>query len=268
MRRTSCCIVMTGLLAISSAGAEEASPDVSNVWNGSAEGAWVEFDWSERWGTNPGSSEKRRTIVTGHRANGTSTTETQRLEPTGSWKRVFGGLHGAYPPSAEGMQLKAEATESIRVAGLPRTCTRRDYEHSADDGSGETLTLWHCSGLDLAPRVLPQWSVSFGWQLAPDVGRALIERRDAKGAATSVELQLDAVRDSVATARHSIDCFREVLTWTHRMPGQTTGRVTGKVTRWMSSGVPGLLVKRIHDNRIGKIETTQLTDFGEGQSAH
>jgi hypothetical protein len=233
---------------------------IRNAWSGFPQGAWVSFDWSERWGQNPETIEHRRTILSGHRGLGTSLTETQRQQ-NGSWKRIMGGLHGAYPPDGEGMALVSESPDSIDVAGVPTSCVRREYVHDASDGSGQRLVLWQCPDIELVRRVLPQWSVSFGWQLGADVGRARIERRDAKGTVTSVELELEEMDDRLEIDGRSIACFREVLRWRHTMSGQQ-GRVTTETTRWLSAEVPGLVAKRVNDNKMGKIETFQVRSFG------
>ena len=234
---------------------------IRNDWSGFPQGAWVSFYWSERWGANPETVEHRRTILSGHRGLGTSVTETQRQQ-NGSWKRIMGGLHGAFPPDGEGMRLVSESPDSIEVAGASTSCVRREYVHDASDGSGQRLLLWQCPSIELTRRVLPRWSVSFGWQLASDVGRARIERRDAKGTVTSVELELEETDDSLDIDGQSVACFREVLRWRHAMRGQE-GRVTTETTRWLSAEVPGLVAKQVKDNKMGKIETFEVRSFGE-----
>ena len=255
-----------GLLVLVSAVAGANTPDgseanIRNAWTGFPEGAWIAFDWSEQWGTNPATVEPRRTVVTGHRAIGTSLTETQ-VQKAGAWERVMGGLHGAYPPDGEGMALVSETPEQIEVAGRSVSCVRREYTHDEADGSGQRLVLWDCKGTALVPRVLPQWSISFGWQLAPGVARALIERRYATGAVNSVELVLDATGESLDIGGRSITSFREKLYWRHRLAGQQEGKITRETIRWMSADVPGLVVKQVDDNQMGKVARFQVRSFG------
>jgi len=237
-----------------------ASPTLRNAWSDFPEGAWVAFDWSERWGTNPATVEQRRTILTGHRSIGTSLTQTERQDAD-AWKRVMGGLHGAYPPDAEGMSLVSETNDNVVVAGASASCVRREYAHEESDRSSQRLILWHCDGVALAPRVLPQWSRSFGWQLAPDVARARIERRDAEGMVLSVDLELQETGEPLEVGGRSITCFRETLRWSQGSAGQSA-RTTTETTRWLSAEVPGLVAKRIDDNQIGRISTFRASGFG------
>ena len=263
-KRTSLClaavVIFLGATAVAD-NAATADSSVRNSWVGFPEGAWVTFDWSEQWGSNPATVEPRRMILTEHRSIGTSLTETQRQEG-GAWKRVMGGLHGAYPPDGEGMALVSETLDNVVVAGTPSSCTRREYVHDESDGSRQRLVLWHCRGIELTNRVLPQWSVSFGWQLEPDVARALIERRDTAGVITSVEMELDATQETVSINGRAIACFRERLDWRHRLAGQHEGRVVKQTTRWLSSDVPGLVARQVDDNMMGRVSRFQVTDFG------
>jgi hypothetical protein len=234
---------------------------IRNAWSAFPEGAWVAFDWSERWGTNPATVEQRRTRLSGHRSIGTSTTETQRQE-AGTWKRMGGGLHGAHSPEGEGLGVASEIRDPVVIGGRASTCRRTEYVNNQADGSGQRLLLWHCDGVELADRVLPQWSVSFGWQLPPDVPRAVIERRDDKGVITSVELTLDSSDDPLSIGGRAVPCFREQLVWRHRMPGQPEGRITGVTTRWLSRQIPGLVAKQVDDNQMGRVTTVEVTGFG------
>jgi hypothetical protein len=244
------------------AAAEQPQPSTfRSEWSDAPPGAWRILRYTSQWGQQTPFTQVIRQTLGGFNSYGRAEYQTEVLAGDEGDVFVEFGLE-THTPEYVGLEPQGEPmATTVELLNRKLPVRIKTYEGTDWTDYRVRVTLYESDEISLFPRGLAQWQVDSGYTLGPHVVKAISERFDDEGMSLTIEQELIEIDVPIEVAGRTVTCVVERSRSYRRTGGAAEGDAD-VITRWLSTDVPGHLVRSVRGNGIGETVTLELVDFG------